>query len=565
MLAEAQQAFYDWESIQHEAVRTRSAAQTALRQMMVYSPTDATISPGAIRQLEEASRTQSNFQRATHEEGWEEAILFGQRTVSEILRALNAISMARGQAQREVEEAHRLMEAAQALRNEGIGELENARSIVNEILPGQPSRQELPEIPYSYSPSSDGDQILPPTIDEREVDEPSSYLPQLEELSYCQTGAPEEGPERKDPLHVPTQGGPTQGDNADAPSAAGSTVGFDSIPGGSPAPSIEQRYIPRGNANGSMPKSPGTALGGTSEDISEEGIKKAFSALRNSLSSLRPAASTAQLRVPSLSETRGQSRNGKAISPATYKASSVADPQVPAPKAINHLQPDNGMSATPPSTPRKVALPMGQEPSQVLRPAVAPIDSQPVLQGLEIPEALSMDHIDANPQVRTEVRQPETQPERRNFIGPAAASQLAYDNPDDLNRYEVQQPYPEVASSTAGVGPEEVYQQISTPQVMSSHKLHAQDPQALEEPAQFIPETYTGTFKVEFIPTLDMDKLGFYWQVLDDVAGVGKVMDAQPTDDGFEFTLELGNDQLRTEDLRNAIPNTRLEVGEMTS
>ncbi len=75
-------------------------------------------------------------------------------------------------------------------------------------------------------------------------------------------------------------------------------------------------------------------------------------------------------------------------------------------------------------------------------------------------------------------------------------------------------------------------------------------------------DSYTGIFRIVFKPAADPATLSFFWDILDSVAGVGKVVAETPLPDGsgHEFTLDLGSDVLETEQLLARIPGAEVEV-----
>ena len=74
------------------------------------------------------------------------------------------------------------------------------------------------------------------------------------------------------------------------------------------------------------------------------------------------------------------------------------------------------------------------------------------------------------------------------------------------------------------------------------------------------PGTCTGRVSLVFLPCPDAVTLGSFWEVLDGIAGIGGVVDAQPLDDGsgFDFTLDLGDQVLEIENLMGRIPNSQI-------
>ena len=75
-------------------------------------------------------------------------------------------------------------------------------------------------------------------------------------------------------------------------------------------------------------------------------------------------------------------------------------------------------------------------------------------------------------------------------------------------------------------------------------------------------DSYTGILRIVFKPAADPTTLSFFWDILDSVAGVGKVVAETPLPDGsgHEFTLDLGRDVLETEQLMARIPGAEVEV-----
>ena len=91
--------------------------------------------------------------------------------------------------------------------------------------------------------------------------------------------------------------------------------------------------------------------------------------------------------------------------------------------------------------------------------------------------------------------------------------------------------------------------------------------QPVSVPSQSLPlaENYSGILHIIFAPAADPATLSFFWDVIDAVAGVGKVVAQMPLADGsgHEFTLDLGNDILAVEQLKARIPGAEvLAVGQ---
>ena len=86
-------------------------------------------------------------------------------------------------------------------------------------------------------------------------------------------------------------------------------------------------------------------------------------------------------------------------------------------------------------------------------------------------------------------------------------------------------------------------------------------PAAGSEPdtSQIPATTYSGILYIIYSSGEDA-ALSFFWDVMDVVAGPGKVIDQTPLADGsgHEFTLDLGSDVLVLEDLRKGIPGSEI-------
>ena len=73
-------------------------------------------------------------------------------------------------------------------------------------------------------------------------------------------------------------------------------------------------------------------------------------------------------------------------------------------------------------------------------------------------------------------------------------------------------------------------------------------------------ETYSGIIYILVAPG-DEPSLSFFWNVLDSVAGLGKVIDAQPPlpdGSGHEFILDLGTEPLVLQQLQRQVPTAKI-------
>ena len=88
------------------------------------------------------------------------------------------------------------------------------------------------------------------------------------------------------------------------------------------------------------------------------------------------------------------------------------------------------------------------------------------------------------------------------------------------------------------------------------------EPASAPDSSQPIPvaETYSGILYIIVTPA-DEASLSFFWNVLDAVAGLGKVIDAQaplPDGSGHQFTLDLGREPLVLQQLMRQIPTSKI-------
>ena len=74
------------------------------------------------------------------------------------------------------------------------------------------------------------------------------------------------------------------------------------------------------------------------------------------------------------------------------------------------------------------------------------------------------------------------------------------------------------------------------------------------------PATCSGRLHLVFVPSLDMEKLGFFWQIIDEIIGFGKLIDARPLakEDGFEFVVDLDDEVLVVEELKRRTSSSEI-------
>ena len=72
--------------------------------------------------------------------------------------------------------------------------------------------------------------------------------------------------------------------------------------------------------------------------------------------------------------------------------------------------------------------------------------------------------------------------------------------------------------------------------------------------------SYTGILQIVVSPSTDSATLSLFWDAVDSVAGVGKIVDQVPLPDGsgHELTLDLGEDILVVEHLAGRLPGCEI-------
>ncbi len=77
-----------------------------------------------------------------------------------------------------------------------------------------------------------------------------------------------------------------------------------------------------------------------------------------------------------------------------------------------------------------------------------------------------------------------------------------------------------------------------------------------------VPETYSGRIYLMFPSSLGQEEQESVWDVLEEVAGSGAIVDRRlvSREAGIQFTLELRNRVLSVEDLRKRLPGAGLEA-----
>ena len=85
-----------------------------------------------------------------------------------------------------------------------------------------------------------------------------------------------------------------------------------------------------------------------------------------------------------------------------------------------------------------------------------------------------------------------------------------------------------------------------------------QSPEA--RPLVSVPETYSGRLYLMFPSSLSQDEVGSIWEILDELAGSGSIVDNRlvSMEAGIQFTLSLGSKTFSVEQLLKQMPGAEL-------
>ena len=138
---------------------------------------------------------------------------------------------------------------------------------------------------------------------------------------------------------------------------------------------------------------------------------------------------------------------------------------------------------------------------------------------------------------------------------PGAASSAA----EDLKR-ELAALRPLLASSGPPAGAEAALQPEGD--VTPVPQPEAPAAPAEEEPGLAVPDTYSGRVYLMFPSSLGQDELGSVWEILEEVAGSGAIVDNRlvSREAGIQFTLDLGKKVLSVEGLQKRMPGAGLRA-----
>ena len=153
----AQEVLNEGEAIRAEAQRISEAAWKAFDRGFAVNTKGLPNRWETVREIDQAMKSYSALQRATHQEAWQEADRTRQRATNELLKVLSTLNTAMAQADRELKEATNLPALAASLRLSSEEELRCAQAIRNElVLLGQEALHELdvPQMPQSIGQPS---------------------------------------------------------------------------------------------------------------------------------------------------------------------------------------------------------------------------------------------------------------------------------------------------------------------------------------------------------------------------------------------------------------------------
>ena len=149
----AQKRLDEGEAIRADAARISESAWRVFDRGFAVSAKGLPNRWTTVREIDEAMRTYTALQRATHSESWQEADRTRQRATTELLKALAVLNTAMAQAQRELKEAATLPAIADALLQSAQEELRCAQAIRSELLLlGQEALNELDAAPVPRQP-----------------------------------------------------------------------------------------------------------------------------------------------------------------------------------------------------------------------------------------------------------------------------------------------------------------------------------------------------------------------------------------------------------------------------
>ena len=528
MRSEAQDALEDADAAWQEAELLGDAAWRAFeRGFSVDSPVFLN-RLRVIREVDEARKSQAQLQRTSNVEAWREADRARKNATSDILKAISALAAASAQISREVRETTYLPGSANSLLDTALDDLRCAHAIGEELaLLGQEALSRL-------GASSLVDQVR---IDERLVEERVAR-----EVSARQSEA------RR------TEGGTTafqefrdrmesDATRAGIPQDAAPTASRQAAPPRAPEP---PPAFPDRLEEISIASEPAPVFSDRPEEISiaPEPVP---------VFSDRPEAISIAPEPPPVFSDRPEE-----ISIASESSPVFSD----RPEEIS-IAPE----PPPVFSDRPEAISIAPEPAPVFSDRPEEISIAPDL----IPEPVIEAPMSAAEQLRREFENSAAaqRPNQTIVSGPiggvveAGSTPLPPASPPMSAAQELERELALLRTGIAGAEPviESAPGSSGQPGVDADSPpdaaptLGAYAPQALS-----VPESYSGRVYLMFPASLDQNQVGSVWEVLDEVAGSGAIVDSRlvSREDGVQFTLDLGNRVLLVDSLKRKMPGVGL-------
>jgi hypothetical protein len=598
----AQQRLDEGEDIRAEAQRISDTAWKAFERGFAVNAKGLPNRWTTVREIDEAMRTYTALQRATHSESWHEAERTRQRATTELLKALTSLNTALAHADRELKEATNLPSVADALKQSAQEELRCAQAIRNELLVlGQEALSEL------HAP-----QVIDyPGHQDVTISEPSEHPFALR---------PEPGPLGTIPQRAKTSQEelinqqPIES-NSPSQSPSGISAGAGSVAWESPKPPPGQVHS---DATFSPPNvDPPGEPSVVPDEVAAE--------LREETHTVEPPL------IPEMSPTAEQLINKMEISPPFTQfaqASAPATDPVADPVVVEEAPgspPIDQFPATPETSeaaalereiaearpasesPGSAAAALAQQLAKDMaalgaagEEAAPAISQPPPIEPAVIPEIIQPEVMPPTEAelLRREIEAATTPGARPEIIESVAAREIFLEEPTARPADEYPQPpRPEVIRPEV-IQPDIVQPDIVQPDIVQPGEaellrrefaaanapsvtpdigqpqtnIGGQDdpgvagvhrpapPAQVEVPSNLPAATYSGRIFLMFPSSLSQGRLESVWEILEQVAGNGNIADTRlvSRDAGIQFTLDMGDNELNIAELRSKIPDAEV-------
>ena len=544
----AQTVLDEMEAVHEDAERVVARTRSIFSKAAALNPEAQSSIASTIRTLEEAIRTERHLRQLTRQQAEEEAEWARKRATDAILSALSAVRKATNHVNRELGESKRVAATAESLKNSCLEDLKRARAILAqaESLMKREARKLL-EQPSAEVTRPSGEPTVPP----RTGPEEGSYRdPLLEGKAQGHSRGHRDVDSEQVP-YSPPAGGP--GADRQVPvirDSEGETLPFQH-PAVEPAAPVPQA---RPSARIEPEQLPPTGDQFSSGPVFDETARDA-ARTRPDISNGQPPPVRREEGEAVFTEELASSLNEFLRSTEAPQGVPVVR-DAPQPPSEGLFLDNLDFSRTEP----EVAQPPQEEVTPTLeterQPGPLGVSELPAAQG----EAEFNDDLLQHLQQSLEsVYRPDDSVE--------APSHGTIQQPGGhVTRPDAQEP-PGYSGQLQATPPVATSPPAPTPAPVQS----AQPPAPTPPPAQSSPppaptppsakssppaDSYSGTLSVVLAPAADVGTLSFFWDVIDSVAGAGKVIaqTALANGSGHEFTLDLGNDVLVIEQLNRRIP-----------